>query len=288
MNENSSNDVQILIFEIKNKAKNTSQNFGLNIFKIQEIVTCPKVTHIVNSDPAMLGLIKTRDELIPLVDLSTILFGYPTEQKKDPLVIICHGSERKLALLVENVSTIINSTWEQVKALDTMTTENNYINGFISVENELISLLNLEEIMIKYLGINGRENKTKSEKIKGKNILVIDDSKWVHKIIDAELKVHDVHYNEALNGKVGLDKLKNTNTPYDLILCDIEMPIMNGYAFLEESNKLKTSGINIPPIIMYSSLCDDVSIEKAKNLGAKHYITKYNMEKIIKTIEEFA
>lgn len=286
--KDSSNSVQILIFEMKNREKNTTQNFGLNIFKIQEIITCPQVTHMINTDPAILGLIKSRDELIPLVDLSHILFGSIAETKKEPLVIICHGSERKLALLVDNVSTITNSTWEEVKSLDTLTTENNYINGFINVENELISLLNLEEIMIKYLGINGRENKIKSDKIKGKNILVIDDSKWVHKVINAELEIHGVNYSEALNGKAGLDKVQHTDNQYDLILCDIEMPVMNGYTFLEELNKSKNSGVKIPPVIMYSSLCDDVSIEKAKKLGAVHYITKYNMEKIVKTIEQFS
>lgn len=277
------NDFQILIFDVEGT---DTQKFGLNIFKVQEVLTSPNITHIINCDPAMLGLIQSREELIPLVDLSRVLFGFSSKKTKEPLIIICHGSGRKLALLVDNVSDIANTSWTDVKIAESVIIDN-FINGFVDIENKLISLLNLEEIMIKYLGIHGRETSNKSEKIKIKNILVIDDSKWVHKIIESEFLIHGVNNFSALNGQIALEQIKQNNIKFDLILCDIEMPVMNGYVFLEEVAKLKTNGISIPPIIMYSSLCDDVSTAKTKQLGAAHYITKYNMAKIIHTIEQF-
>lgn len=282
MNDNN-NDFQILIFDIQ--GADTTQKLGLNIFKVQEVLTCPHITHIVNSDPAMLGLIKSRDELIVLIDLSAVLFGVPSKKTKEPLIIICHGSDRKLALLVDNVSDIANTSWADVKIAD-LAINNNFITGFVDIQQDLISLLNLEEIMIRYLGITGRENSNKSEKLKDKNILVIDDSKWVHKVIENEFMIHGINTFSALNGQIALEQIKQQQK-FDLILCDIEMPVMNGYVFLEEVGKLKSSGFSVPPIIMYSSLCDDVSTAKTKQLGASHYITKYNMTKIIHTIEQF-
>jgi two-component system chemotaxis response regulator CheV len=283
---NSSNNVQILIFE--SKGKQSKQSFGLNIFKVQEIISCPKVTNLANSDPAILGLIKSRDELIPLVDLSMVLFGTHTEEKKEQIVIICHGSGRKIALLVDNVSDITDTNWEDVKTAEGIAAESSYITGFITVNDELISILNLEEVMIQYLGIENRETTAQSNKAKNKNVLVIDDSKWVHKVVDAEFKKQQINHFEALNAKIALEKLQQESTEYDIILCDIEMPVMNGYSFLQEVQNLKAQGKKFPPIVMYSSLCDDVSIAKAKELGAAHYITKYNMDKIVRTIEEFA
>ena len=60
-----------------------------------------------------------------------------------------------------------------------------------------------------------------------RKILLIDDSKLVHKNLVGPLKDKGFIVHQAFNGKEGLDKASETKP--DLIICDIEMPVMNGF-----------------------------------------------------------
>ena len=69
----------------------------------------------------------------------------------------------------------------------------------------------------------------------------------------------------AADGEEGLEKAMEND--YDLILLDIQMPVVSGYDFLQIYNK-KT------PIIVVSACAMDTEIDKAKELGCADYISK--------------
>lgn len=109
-----------------------------------------------------------------------------------------------------------------------------------------------------------------SEKM-SRNVLIVDDSKLMRimlKKIVKELQIFD-KIEEAENGKVALEKLENDI--FDIILLDIEMPVMNGVEALREirlHHKAK--------VIVVSSLAQIGSTYSAevKNLGADGIIDK--------------
>ena len=110
-----------------------------------------------------------------------------------------------------------------------------------------------------------------------KIILVLEDAISVRKILEVFLgKEYTVVSKE--NGKEGLDWLQSGNLP-DLIISDIQMPIMDGYEFLKE---IKASGYfkNIP-ILMLSGVESSEERIKILKLGAKDYIVKpFNPEEL--------
>lgn len=107
-----------------------------------------------------------------------------------------------------------------------------------------------------------------------KNILVVDDSAFMRKIItdiiekDKELNVIDT----ARNGIEAIDKLENLNV--DLVTLDIEMPILNG---IETLKKIKDKHKNLP-VLMVSNLTKQGAelTLKALEIGAVDFITKPN------------
>jgi CheY-like chemotaxis protein len=100
-------------------------------------------------------------------------------------------------------------------------------------------------------------------------ILIIDDAKFARVVMSKALNNNYYEVVEAENGEVGV-QLANTENP-DLILCDLLMPVMDGYGVLRE---LKQKGNFIKPIVMLSADFDSASKDKCLRLGADHFLTK--------------
>lgn len=101
-------------------------------------------------------------------------------------------------------------------------------------------------------------------------ILLIEDDAIIRLSISSLLKLSGFNVIDAKNGKVGLHLAKE-QLP-DLILCDINMPQLDGYEVLEElRNDLKT--FKLPFIFISSDICT-ASCRRALQLGANDFLTK--------------
>lgn len=106
---------------------------------------------------------------------------------------------------------------------------------------------------------------------KFKDVFVIDDDKVFHFIIKKLFSKNniDIHPTFYLNGLEAIEKIKEKidmgTTMPDLILLDINMPIMDGWQFLDEFRKTRTTTTNGQTIIYLVSSSDSISdINKAK------------------------
>jgi len=119
--------------------------------------------------------------------------------------------------------------------------------------------------------------------MKSKKVLVVDDSKTMVKINDNILKqlgiINIVH---AFDGAEGLKKYNESiieNDPFDLILSDINMPIMNGFELVKAIRE-KDKGVGI---FMITTEGGRDEVIKALRLGANNYIIKPIDKDILKT-----
>ena len=106
------------------------------------------------------------------------------------------------------------------------------------------------------------------------SMLIIDDSATMRKIIKRSVRQADLfaedHIFEAGNGVEALDSIKSQSV--DLILCDINMPEMDGVEFVKEARKM--SCCIDTKIVMITTESSPESIEQAKKGAADGYITK--------------
>ncbi len=112
--------------------------------------------------------------------------------------------------------------------------------------------------------------------ISRKTILVIDDSRMVREILKKTLKNSDYRVLEAKNGKEGID-VAIQNPKIDLVICDVAMPIMNGFDFLKQCRQYPT--LETVPVVMLSNCTSDVHQNLARRLGAADYFTKPYLDK---------
>lgn len=101
-------------------------------------------------------------------------------------------------------------------------------------------------------------------------ILLIEDEEPIRRVMVKILAEEDASYEvtEAENGKAGLNALKKKN--FDLVLCDIKMPKMDGIEVLQEANSL---GLNVP-FIMLTGHGNIETAVGAMKLGAYDFIPK--------------
>ena len=101
-------------------------------------------------------------------------------------------------------------------------------------------------------------------------ILIIEDEASIRRVLNKILSEENAGYQveEAEDGIQGLDKI--TNTDYDLVLCDIKMPKMDGEELLEAVKKIKPE----IPIVMISGHGDMETAINTMRLGAFDYISK--------------
>jgi two-component system chemotaxis response regulator CheY len=107
----------------------------------------------------------------------------------------------------------------------------------------------------------------------GKNVLLVDDSSTMRKIIGRSLRQAGIAFDnifEAGDGLEALEVLENENV--DIVLSDINMPNMDGISFLRE--KSSRDAIKNIPVLMISTETGDDIIGEAKSLGAVGAIKK--------------
>ncbi len=104
-----------------------------------------------------------------------------------------------------------------------------------------------------------------------KKVLVVDDSALIHQMYKMVLMRYKCQIVDALNGQDGLDKL-GKNPDADLILLDINMPVMNGLDFIKKVKEL--GSFDHIPIVLVSTEGKEEDTMRGLALGAKGYVKK--------------
>ena len=118
-----------------------------------------------------------------------------------------------------------------------------------------------------------------------KTVLVIDDAEAIRKSVGFTLQEEGFNIIEAVDGVDALKKLKKNEV--DLILCDVNMPKMDGIEFLGKlKNEEEYSQFRFTPILMLTTEAGKDKKEEGKKLGAKAWIVKpFKPDKLIKAVQ---
>ncbi len=100
------------------------------------------------------------------------------------------------------------------------------------------------------------------------SILIIDDEKAIRKTLSEILSYEGYKIDEAADGEEGILKFKGTT--YDVVLCDIKMPKMDGLEFLEKAREINS---DVPVIVISGHGNIETAVEAVKK-GAFDYISK--------------
>jgi len=116
-----------------------------------------------------------------------------------------------------------------------------------------------------------------------KTIMTIDDSASIRQVVGITLKKAGYEVLEACDGRDALGKL--TGQKVHLILCDVNMPNMDGIAFLKEIRQV--AAYKFTPIIMLTTESQDAMKQAGKAAGARAWVVKpFKPEQMLSAIEK--
>ena len=117
-----------------------------------------------------------------------------------------------------------------------------------------------------------------------KKILIIDDSESIRELISFSLESYGYNVVKGNNGIDGLDKIKK-HAQIDLIITDLNMPLMDGLTFLQEVRKVNRH--QYTPILILTTESSLELRNKAKQYGATGWIIKpFDRDKLINVIQK--
>jgi len=99
---------------------------------------------------------------------------------------------------------------------------------------------------------------------------IVDDSRFVRSFLRGLLEDKGIECAEASDGQAGMDQL-NSGLPFDLVLIDWNMPVMNG---LEMLKRLRTEGFDSLRVMMVTTEAENDFILRALDAGADEYLMK--------------
>ncbi len=113
-------------------------------------------------------------------------------------------------------------------------------------------------------------------------ILVVEDEKNIRELIQETLSISDYEVEQAIHGEQAIELAKKNQ--FDLILCDVMMPIMDGLTTLEAFQKDKD--LNNIPFVFLSALNDQTDIRKGMLKGAEDYLAKpFKTDELLQVVE---
>jgi DNA-binding response OmpR family regulator len=115
---------------------------------------------------------------------------------------------------------------------------------------------------------------------KKRTVLIVDDNPDIVALLRANLSATGFETLEAHNGEVALEKIDQARP--DLVLLDLMMPVLDGWAVLEA---LRTRP-HRPPVIVLTAADAVINVDRAQRLGVTAYVTKpFNLPELVGLVE---
>jgi len=285
------NRMELLLFTLGGK-----QKFGINVFKVQEVIHCPELTRVANGDQIISGITNIRGKTITVLDLAKAIGGKPVENIKDSYVIVTEFNKTVQGFLVTSVDRIVNMKWADIKAPPNGLGRDNFMTAVTQVDDELVEIIDVEKVLSKMLDVsttlrNDLNNiaHAGNETIK---VLVVDDSSVARNQIKRTLEQMGIDTMLAKNGREGLNLLKKMvedgqpiKQKLDVIISDIEMPEMDGYSLTMEIRKHEL--LKDIPVILHTSLTGQFNSKMVEQVGADSFVPKFHADTLAEEVKSF-
>ncbi|WP_299807227.1 chemotaxis protein CheV [uncultured Shewanella sp.] len=285
------NRLELLLFKL-----NGRQRFGINVFKVKEVLQCPPLTSLPKLNSKVRGVAHVRGMTISVIDLSAATGGRPIENIDNCFIIISEYNRSVQGFLVSSVERIINMNWEAIMPPPQGAGKFSYLTAVTEIDNELVEILDVEKILDEISPVNTETSQELNDaltidKEQHYHIMVIDDSSVARKQIIRALTSLDLQIDTAKDGKEALEKLRamsaeldDVSTEIPLIISDIEMPEMDGYtltAEIRDDPKLK----NIK-VVLHTSLSGVFNQAMVQKVGANDFIAKFNPDELAAAVNK--
>ena len=287
------NRLELLLFNLE-----TDQQYGINVFKVREVLQCPKLTEIPRQKSAIKGMAHIRGETIPVLDLSEAIGrnAIKRDVPEEAFLIVAEYNKRTLAFLVRKVDRIINTNWDRISAPPAEIGIENYLTAIFEHDSSIVEILDVEQILADLYPMSTEVSADIATDAVRKtaenyNVLIVDDSSVARNQMKRSLENLGVSVTQCNNGLEAwklLDGIassgKDVNEQFLMMISDIEMPEVDGYtltAMVREDERMHKMHI-----VLHTSLSGGFNVSMVNKVGANGFLAKFNPNDLANAVIE--
>ena len=284
------NRLEVLLFSLgKNNKTGRDEVFGINVFKVREVMHVPEITHAPDMPDSVEGMVSLRGSMVPVINLQKFCGVDADEGPK--ILMLTEYNENVQGFLVHSVDNIERLDWDEVKAPPAMLASR--LDGLVTavaelVNKKLVMIMDVEKVLADTTALYDEDSLYdgihKHEKSENITVLFADDSVVARDQIQNTLERMGLNFIVTKNGAEAWERLKEIADKADttghriseyvnMILTDVEMPEMDGYVL---TRKVKADRrFKDIPVIMHSSLTAEANHALGRGVGADAYVPKF-------------
>ncbi len=287
------NRLELLLFRLHGR-----QRFGINVFKVREVLQCPKLTPMPYSNKYIRGVAYIRGQAISVIDLSLATGGRAIQNLEERFILITEYNRSVQGFLVDGVERIVNINWENVMPPPKGAGRTSYLTAVTQIDDELVEIIDVEKILDEI----SPANTTVSESLHGAPggrdwsnciLLIADDSAVARNQIKRALEPLNIPLVTTKDGREALNWLNakakelggDISQVVPLMVSDIEMPEMDGYTLTAEVKA--DPHLKNMKVVLHTSLSGVFNQAMIKKVGADDFIAKFHPDELAGAVRKW-
>ncbi|WP_417663169.1 chemotaxis protein CheV [Pseudomonas sp.] len=285
------NRLELLLFRLDGK-----QLYGINVFKVKEVLQCPRLTVMPKSSSVVRGVANIRGGTIPIIDLSLATGCKPLADLQNSFVIITEYNTKTQGFLVSAVERIVNMNWEEILPPPKGTGRDHYLTAVTYLDQQMVEIIDVEKVLAEVSPTSeaiseGVVDAATHGKAVKQHVLIVDDSSVARKQVLRCLQTIGVEVTTLNDGREALDYLRKMadegRRPADellMIISDIEMPEMDGYTLTTAiRSDARMEGLHL---LLHTSLSGVFNQAMVKKVGADDFLAKFRPDDLASRVVE--
>jgi len=275
------NRLALLLFRLGGR-----QLFGVNVFKVQEVLRRPPLFQLPGLPPQFAGAADVRGRSVPVLDLG-LAIGHPERAGEEgtQYLVVTEFNRSVQGFLVSDVERIVNIAVEDIHPPPDLGAESTYLTAVTRFQGELIQVLDVESVLADIT--QARMDATLApemalpENAPPMQVLVVDDSRVARQQIRSVLDQLGVGVTLLSDGRQALEHLLQVHAGgedpaerYAMVISDIEMPAMDGYTLTTEIRR--HPGLSGLYVLLHTSLSGVFNNAMVERVGANAFVAKYS------------
>lgn len=281
------NRMELLLFRLSKP-----QRYGINVFKVREVIECPVLRRIPHSNPAVRGVSHVRGQTITVIDLGAAIGDPLPDDTRGLYVVITEFNRFVQGFLVSSVERIVNMNWEAIRPPPLGCEQAGYLTAVTQIDDQFVQIIDVERVLSEVThaaAVPVLEAGDAGGDLNGKEVMVVDDSSVARNQIVRTLEPLGISCIVAKNGRealVQLQKWADSNDPIlarlGMVISDIEMPEMDGYTLTAEIRR--DPRLQNLYVLLHSSLSGVFNDSMVKKVGADQFLAKFIPEELVRKV----
>ena len=283
------NRLELLLFRL-----NGRQLYGINVFKVKEVLQCPRLTVLPRLNPVVRGVAHIRGGTLPIIDLGQATGGRALGDLSNAFVIITEYNNRVQGFLVRAVERIVNLNWSDVHPPPKGAGRDHYLTAVTRVDDQMVEIVDVEKVLAEVLAV---EDPVPQQAAEGRHltatgkrkVLVVDDSAVARKQVIRCLEALGIEVHALNDGRQALNWLQaradeggRVADELLMMISDIEMPEMDGYTLTAEvRNDPRLKDMHV---MLHTSLSGVFNQAMVRKVGADDFLAKFSPDELAERV----